>query len=109
MIGQSYTIKSGLKKKKKNFVQKNNTMMTVLPLFSLFSLFIVVAVCFDDKEFENCKDLNAQHGVRFHWSITNETHVRYAIEANVADDGWLGVGFSEDGSMDSSGLGSDIA
>ena len=82
-------------------------MILLLILFSNFSL-ISNAFAFEASFYDNCKNLDATHQVKFFHKVLNETHFQYALSGKVDENGWLGCGFSQDGSMTNGGLGSDI-
>lgn len=60
----------------------------------------------NQTDFDNCVKLQASvYDYRMYWSIVGD-NIEIGLAAKV--NGWMGVGISTDGSMDSSGNGSDV-
>lgn len=79
----------------------------------LASLFISGQTKKEDSSYENCALLSDLENVRFSWTLDDDAisvsptpNFKVEVQGTVGDVGWLGIGFSSDGTMNSGGTGS---
>jgi hypothetical protein len=80
--------------------------LSLIFLFSLIAISMPTSAEFV-RTYSNCKLIDGRPEVRYqiHWT-TNGTHIQIGLMANAS--GWIGFGLSTDGTMSSSGSGSDM-